>query len=114
MSGLHQQIEDTITRLYHAQVAYREALAAAAQAEAEYKKTKAVIYMSLVEGTIKDKEAKADEDCHDLYLAKLQADATAVFCKQVLENLRAVISARQSILSAEARGHFVQDTMKQT
>jgi hypothetical protein len=109
-----QLIEKAIIHLHERGDLYRQALMAKAEAEHAYKLARSEAFLK-AEGTIKDKEALADLAVKDLHLKYLTADATAAFAKGSLEDCRAVISARQSILSAESKTNNMQDlhAMKQ-
>lgn len=110
-----QLIEQAIIHLHERGKTYKEALMARAAAEYNYKTAKSAAYLK-AEGTIKDKEAIADQEVKELYLDYLTAEAQATFTKSSIDDCRAVISARQSILSAEAKANTVQDmhAFKQT
>lgn len=101
-------IESAIGDLVEAENLYRDAVKELADAEWEYKKARASAYL-MAEGTIKDKDAIADEQCWNQHKRKIAAEAIVAIHKTTLDNLRTVISARQSILSAEAKSHYVQD-----
>ena len=105
-------IEESIKDLFEAQQLYRDAVEKMATAEWEYKKARASAYL-MAEGTIKDKDAIADEQCWEQHKQKIACEAIVAIHRAAMDNLRVTISARQSILSAEAKGHLVQDTMRQ-
>jgi hypothetical protein len=109
-----QLIEKAIIHLHERGQLYKEAMMAKAEAEHAYKTARSAAFLK-AEGTIKDKDALAELAVKDLLLTHLTAEATAAFAKASLDDCRAVISARQSILSAESKTNNMQDlhAMKQ-
>lgn len=103
-----QLIEQAIIHLHERGKNYRQALMELATAEYNYKTAKSEAYLK-ADGTIKDKEAIAEQQVKDLYLTYLTAEAEATFTKASLDDCRTVISARQSILSAESKANTLQD-----
>lgn len=103
-----EQIEKAIAELYVREKAYVEACQEFAIAEAEYKRKRAMKYLN-ADGTIADRNAQADLDCWDEHKRKLAAEATVALTKALLEDCRQVLSARQSILSAQAKAGYAMD-----
>lgn len=101
-------IEKAIVALHQREQAYKEAVQDYAEAEFEYKRARAHAYLT-AEGTIKDKDALADIKTEKEHQRKLACEATLALTKAMLEDCRAVLSARQSILSAMAKGAYTQD-----
>lgn len=96
------QLEQSITELYDREKDLRDACLSAAEIEGEYKLKLAKEYR-LAEGTIKDRENTALENCQEQYLAWLKADAVRAFTKEAMRNSQQALSARQSLLTASTR-----------
>lgn len=103
-----EQIEKVIVELHKREKAYREAVTKMADAEVEYRRTRAMIYLN-ADGTIADRNAQADVETWELHKAKIAAEATLALTKTLLDDARAVLSARQSILSAQAKTSLAID-----
>src|SRR5690348_1301026 len=98
MANNADKIEQAITEMFTRESDYEKACREAAEAEGAYKLAKARAFLSAT-GTVDARKAKADIECETLMNASLIADATEKFTKQKLDDVRAAISARQSILS---------------
>lgn len=103
-----EQIEKTITELFVRERAYVEACEEYAIAEAEYKRKRAMKYLH-ADGTIADRNAQADLECWEEHKRKIAAETTVALTKALLEDCRQVLSARQSILSAQAKAGYAMD-----
>jgi hypothetical protein len=101
-------IEKTILELHKREKAYSEAVAAMVEAETEYRRKRAMIYLN-ADGTIADRNAQADIECWEEHKRKIGAEATLALTKALLEDARAVLSARQSILSAQSKTNLAID-----
>lgn len=108
MPNQAELIEKAIAELYVRERAYMEACNEAALADAEYRRKRALKYLN-ADGTIADRNAQADLDCYEEHKRKIAADATQALTKALLDDCRAVISARQSILSAQAKAAYAMD-----
>lgn len=108
-------IEKAISELFVREKAYVEACKELAVAEADYRRKRAMTYLN-ADGTVADRNAQADLECWEEHKRKLAAEATVALTKALLEDCRGVLSARQSILSAQAKSNFTMDlhAMKQT
>lgn len=102
-------IEKAIVELFSREKAFVAACEELAVADADYKRARAVAFLR-AEGTMGDKNAKADAECWEQHKRKLAAEATHALTKALLEDCRQVLSARQSILSANARLQQAMDT----
>jgi hypothetical protein len=108
-------IEDTIKELSICESAYVDACREAAEAEAMYKHERSLKYLQ-ADGTIADRNAQADVEVWDAHKRKLTAEAMLAITRAKLDNCRNILSARQSILSAQSKTNFAMDlhAMKQT
>lgn len=108
-------IEKAITELHLREKAYVEACQEYAVAETEYKRMRAMKYLN-ADGTIADRNAQADLECWEYHKRKIAAETTVALTKTLLEDCRQVLSARQSILSAQSKTGYAMDlhAMKQT
>jgi hypothetical protein len=108
-------IEKTILELHRREKAYSEAVAEMVEAETNYRRKRAMIYLN-ADGTIADRNSQADVECWEEHKRKIGAEATLALTKALLEDARAVLSARQSILSAKSKTNFSMDlhALKQT
>jgi hypothetical protein len=95
-------IEKTISELFRRETEFKDALTALPEIENRYKTKKAVEYLK-ADGSVEARKAIAEEKCAQEALEYLQADARATLAKELLNDCRAVLSAKQSILSAEFR-----------
>jgi len=102
MNQIIEQIEKAIVALYQREKAYVTACEELAVADAAYKRKRAMCYLK-ADGTVADKNATADAECWEEHKRKLGAEATVALTKALLEDCRQVLSARQSILSANAK-----------
>ena len=98
------KIEKAINELALREHAFASAVIESAEAEGTYRQAKAEAYLK-ADGTIPEKEMQADKQCQAEYARKLIADAMERLTKNKLEDCRAVLSARQSLLSAELKVH---------
>lgn len=73
-----------------------------ANKEAAYRLAKASAFL-LAEGTVEQRKLIADKQCWEAMKEKLAAEAVLSIMKEKLQDVRAVLSARQSILSAETK-----------
>lgn len=110
-----QLIEKAVRELYRREKQYAISCREMAEAEAEYRQKRAVLYRD-ANGTIADRNAQADLGCIEEYKRKIHAETSQALSKALLDDCRVVISARQSILSAQSRGAMAVDTFatKQT
>lgn len=108
-------IEKAIAELFVREKAYVDAVHEQYEAEHVYKQKRAEVYLK-ADGTIADRNAQADLECDGEYKRKAKADAMLALTKLLLEDCRNVISARQSILSAQTKSALAVDlhSMKQT
>lgn len=95
-------LESSLKELYDREKALEQAMYSAVEIEGEYKLKLAKEYR-LAEGTVKDRENTALENCRDLYLAYIKADAVRAFTKEAMRNSQQALSARQSLLTASSR-----------
>lgn len=100
------KLERTISELYARETELKEALEDLPIKEHAYKKQKAVEFR-LASGTEKARAALAEEKCEQELLDYLKADARAALAKQLVEDCRAVLSARQTLQSTEFRNNTV-------
>lgn len=115
MNNQSDLIEKAIVELHVREKAYVEACEEYAIAEAEYKRKRAMKYLN-ADGTVADRNAQADLECWEEHKRKIAAETTVALTKALLEDCRQVLSARQSILSAQAKAGYAMDlhAMKQT
>lgn len=99
------KIEKAIEELARRENDFAAAAAAFAEAEAAYRLAKASAFL-LAEGTVAEREAVASKQVWNQHKTKLGAEATLAIMKEKLLDCRQVVSARQSILSAEAKVHY--------
>lgn len=99
------KIEKAIAELAKREKAFEEAQNEFAAAEFEYRQSKAVEFLS-AEGTDKAREAISIQKSAGKMERKIKAEAKVHILKTLVEDCRQVLSARQSILSAESRVHF--------
>lgn len=109
------QIEEAIQELHKREEAYVEACREAADAEAVYRSKKAFAYLE-ADGTVAERNAQADLACAELLNIKLTAEAKQTLTRAMMDNCRAELSARQSMLSASSKTHYAMDlhSLKQT
>lgn len=103
-----QNIEKVIVELHKREKAYSEAVANMVEAETNFRRKRAMTYLN-ADGTVADRNAQADLECWEEHRLKIAAEATLALTKALLEDARAVLSARQSILSAQAKTNFSMD-----
>lgn len=96
------KIEKAIDELFRRENDYDAAIRDAAEKDAAYRTAKAEAFL-LADGTDKAREAKSVCDSKQSYLEKVRAEAVAAIMKEKLLDVRQVISARQSILSASVK-----------
>lgn len=110
-----QNIEKVILELHKREKAYTDAVASMVEAETAYRRKRAMIYLN-ADGTVADRNAQADIECWEEHRMKIAAEATLALTKALLEDARAVLSARQSILSAQSKTNYSMDlhALKQT
>jgi hypothetical protein len=108
-------IEQAISELFKREKAYTAAVHEYTEAEHLYKEARAHAYLA-ADGTVADRNAIADLECIKEYQCKIKAEATLAMTKVLLEDCRNVLSARQSILSAQSKSALAVDlhSMKQT
>jgi hypothetical protein len=108
------KIEQVIIALHEYEQEYVAACKEIAEAEGAYRHERSLKYLQ-ADGTIADRNAEADVKAWDAHKRKLAAEATLAIMKARMENCRNVLSARQSILSAQAKTGFAMDlhAMKQ-
>lgn len=108
-------IEKAISELFVREKSYVEACKEMAVAESDYRRKRAMKYLN-ADGTVADRNAQADLECWEEHKRKLAAEATVALTKALLEDCRQVLSARQSILSAQSKANYAVDlhALKQT
>jgi len=99
------KIEKAIEELVRRENAFSEAAKEYAEAEGDYRQAKASAYL-LAEGSIPERESRATIKAWPEHKRKLAAEATLAIMKAKLDDCKQVISARQSILSAESKVHY--------
>jgi len=97
-----EKLEKALDEMASREAFYAEKRMDAAVSEHTYK-VKRAVELHKAEGTIKDKEAAAEIACELESLKRLTADAESDIAKEKLLDVRAAVSARQSILNAETR-----------
>lgn len=97
-----QKLDAALEELFTREKFYEEKRTAAAIAEHDYK-LKRAIERKKASGTIQDKEAAAEIACEIESHRRFIADAESDIAKEKLLDVRAAVSARQSILNAETR-----------
>ena len=100
------KLEKTIEELFRREQEFEAATIDAVEKEHRYKVDKAVAYLG-ANGSIEARKAIAEEICSDAYLDHLKADARAVIAKEKLNDVRAVISARQTIESNQYKSNVI-------
>src|SRR5687768_15366639 len=99
------KIEKAIEEIFSRETDYAEACLSYAEAEHNYRMAKATAYLS-ADGTVEERKMKADKAVKAQMKAKLYAEAILSLTKAKLDDVRQVISARQSVLSAEMKVHM--------
>ena len=104
MSDLSNKVEKAITELYSREQALKLALEDAAQKEHEYKLKLAQEFRK-AEGTEKARTNAAMEACEKAHLDYIKADAVKAFTSQAIKDCLQVLSARQSLLTADVKSN---------
>jgi len=97
-----QQLDAALEELFTREKFYEEKRTAAAIAEYDYRIKKAVSY-KVADGAVELRKMLADEMSAAEMKARFIADAESDIAKEKLLDVRAAVSARQSILNAETR-----------
>jgi len=97
-----QKVDRAIELLWSRETLYAEKRLAAGEAEYNHKIKRAIKFKSTT-GTVKEREMLADEMAADEMKARFIAEAESDIAKEKLLDVRAALSARQSILNAETR-----------
>ncbi len=97
-----QKLEKALDELFARESFYEEKRTAAAIAEYDYRIKKAVSY-KVADGAVELRKMLADEMSAAEMKARFIADAESDIAKEKLLDVRAAVSARQSILNAETR-----------
>lgn len=98
-------LEGAIVTVFEREQAYEEAVTNAAIAEHDYKLKHAEEYLK-ADGTVDERKAKALKASANLHKNYLTTDAIRTFTREKLKDAQDVLSARQSLLSYEARTNF--------
>ncbi len=113
MSAESNNVENVIRELYTRETAYTESCNQLADAEHAYKVALAVEF-GKADGSVDVRKNLALIACKEQYKAYLQADAVKDYTKELLRDAQAVLSARQSLLSASMKGDFAYATDRRT
>jgi hypothetical protein len=113
MSVESNNVETVITELYAREVEYKSACINFADAEHAYKVDLAVEF-GKAEGSVDVRKNLALIACKHRYAVYLKADAVKDYTKEMLRDAQAVLSARQSLLSASMKGDFAYATDRRT
>lgn len=105
MTQEQDKLEKTIGELYTRETAYASACNDAAANEHTFKIKFATEFRKAT-GSVDLRKQTAMIECQEEYSNHLTADAVRDFTKEKLRDAQAVLSARQSILSATARADF--------
>lgn len=97
-----QKLEKAIEEMFAREEVYAEKRLAAGEAEYDHKQARAIAYR-VAEGTIESRKMEADENCAEEMKARFTAEAESEIAKEKLLDVRAALSARQSILNAETK-----------
>lgn len=102
---LQADIEQALIALWERESAYRDAVIADAEAEYAYKIAQAAAYLK-AEGTEKARSAEALVAVAAEYKTHLECEAVKVFTREALMDAQAALSARQSLLSYDAKANL--------
>lgn len=102
------KIEKAIETLAQRENDYEAACKEYAEAEHAYRMAKASAFLT-ADGTVEHRKFTADKQCWNQMKTKLAAEAVMSITKERLLDCRQVISARQSILSAESRNQLATE-----
>lgn len=97
-----EKVDRAIEEMFARETLYAEKRLAAGVAEYDHKQARAIAYR-LAEGTIELRKMAADENCAEEMKARFIAEAESDIAKEKLLDVRAALSARQSILNAETK-----------
>jgi hypothetical protein len=98
-------IEAGISTLWDREKAFEDALQAHADAEHLFKVRNAEEFLK-ADGSVEARKAQALVNCKELHKDYLKKEAIATFTKEKLRDAQGALSARQSLLSYEARTNF--------
>lgn len=98
------QVENSISEIYDREKAYETACVDEAEAEHTFKMKQAREFLD-AEGSVEARKATALVACDTLYLDYLKKSAVRDFTKEKLRDSQQVLSARQSILSANVKSN---------
>lgn len=101
----NEQVDQAIQDVYEREKAFGDALKREADAEYAFKVKQAQELLN-AEGTESVKKSIALTKCSVEYKEYLMATASKEFIKAKLNDAQSVLSARQSLLSAEAKSDF--------
>lgn len=96
------KIEKAVEEIFSRETDFTEACREFAEAEHSYRMAKAEAFLEAT-GTVEERKMKADRKVNKEMKRKLAAEAALSFTKAKLDDVRQVISARQSILSASVK-----------
>lgn len=99
------KIERAIEELARREKAFEKAQEEFANAEYEYRQAKAKEFLS-ADGTDKTRESISIKKSAAQMKRKIKAEAQVHLLRTMLDDCRQVVSARQSILSAEVKVHL--------
>lgn len=105
ISETQKSVEETLTMIWQRESDYEEACNEQAEAEHNYKLNDAKSFLA-ADGNIKEREATALIANQKLHLDYLQKKARKEFTKEKLRDAQDALSARQSLLSYEAKTNF--------
>ena len=104
-------IEKAIGELHTRETAFETACKDFAEADHAYRIAKATAFLN-ADGAVEARKMIADVKCSAEMQKKKTAEAVRDFTKAKLDDVRAVLSARQSILSAESKVHFATQNLR--
>jgi uncharacterized tellurite resistance protein B-like protein len=99
-----EKIEKAIEELARREKAFADAQSVFADAEYDYRQARATEFLK-ADGTDKTREAISVQKSAAQMKRKIKAEANVHLLRTMLDDCRQVLSARQSILSAEAKVH---------
>lgn len=105
MSQTAANLEKALLEMFRRESAFEDACMDLASAEHIFKMKQAK-QIKLATGTVDEKKATALIECEVEHSAYKIAEAVKEALKEKLRDAQAAVSARQSILSAEAKGNF--------
>lgn len=103
--SVKDRVEESLSEIWQRERDFETAIQEAAESEHQYKIAHARAYLSAT-GTVDERKAQALIECENLHKDYLKNEAIATFVKEKLRDSQQALSARQSLLSFEAKTNF--------